>query len=228
MSHVLNRIVGSFPMLIIVVVLTIANTATNVCAATIFESGTLGPVGIAWSDFTSGAVPASTISPFVFTGVRFHLDQPAIATQVGGHFAAPAAGTFFGAVVALDDSNDFPDSSDLSTPDVLGHALLNFTSSSAEVFGVLSLSLDTGWYALVFGSGLYGAVGSGGAPANNPDIGEPTYIAVHPGSGVSWIDLATFVTDLRFVVKGTIVPEPSTPALVVLAMLITLATRQSK
>jgi hypothetical protein len=144
---------------------------------------------------------------------------------VGGHFAAPSAGTFFGAIVALDDAYDFPDSGDLSTPDVLGDAMLNFPTTSAEVYGDPSLSLDSGWYALVFGSGLYGANGGGGAPANNPDNGDPSYIAYHPGSGVSWIDLETFVNDLRFVVTGTTVPEPNTLASIFVSFVILIGKR---
>jgi hypothetical protein len=190
----------------------------------LFESGTLGTTGATWTDIVSGAVPDSVISSTVFTGVRFRLDQPVITTQVGGHFASPDFGTFFGAIVALNSQSDFPDSGDLTSSDVLGETLLSFPGTSAEVFGELVLPLDAGWYALVFGSGLFGSSGNGGALANNPDIGNPSYIAFQPLSGIPWIDLGTFITDLRFVVEGKVVPEPSSCGLMISASLLFLSS----
>jgi hypothetical protein len=144
---------------------------------------------------------------------------------VGGHFAAPSVGDFFGAIVALDGAMDFPDSENLSTPDVIRHASLSFPTSSAEVFGNLEVSLQPGWYALVYGSGLFGTSGIGGAPINNSDIGNPAYILFQP-SGFLWIDLETFVTDFRFVVEGSVVPEPSTSVLILLTSFAFVLRRQ--
>ena len=42
--------------------------------------------------------------------------------------------------------------------------LFSIPEPSAEIFGSLSLSLDPGWYALIFGSGLFGATGDGAMP----------------------------------------------------------------
>lgn len=209
-----------FSICFLVVVL-VLNGVCN--AATLFESGTLGPTGIPWSDLSSGAVPGTFVSDTVFTGVRFQLNQPVVTTHIGGHFAAPDSGTFFGAIVELNDENDFPNSENLSTTDVLGIAVLTFPVPSDEVYGNLSLSLDPGWYAIVFGSGLFGATGSGGAPQNNTDIGNPTYIGRQPGSGwLSMSDLSTIFVDYRFVILGSIVPEPTSAALFLLASLLSL------
>jgi hypothetical protein len=129
-------------------------------------------------------------------------------------FGYASSGTFFGAVVELDDANDFPDSFDFSAPDFLGATSLNFASPSDEVFGSLTLSLDPGWYALVFGSGLFGTNGNGGAVRNGTDLGQPTYIAAQPFSGVSnWVDITPELTNHRFVLRGYIVPEPSLTSL---------------
>ena len=180
-------------------------------ADVLFESGTLGPTGIPYADL-GGAVPGTNVNPFVFPGVRFELTQPVVTSQIGGHFVVEGtAGTFFGAIVRLDDENDFPNSTDLSTPDVLGATTLTFPNPSAEVFGDLNLELDSGWYALVFGGGLFGTSGSGGAVRNGVNIGEPSYIAFDPN--VNWANLdifGTFFDNHRFVVIGSIVPEPST------------------
>jgi hypothetical protein len=196
-------------------------------ADVLFESGTLGPTGIAWSDLTSGVVPGSHVSANVFTGVVFQLVQPARVTQIGGHFGAPSVGSFFGAIVTLDGPNDFPNSENLSTPDVVAETTLTFPIASAEVYGNLDERLGPGWYALIFGSGLFGATGAGAAVQNNPDIGSPNYIGSQPGSGwFSLTDLSPTFANHRFVVLGTSVAEPSTIALLCLGALMLLVARR--
>ena len=181
----------------------------------LFESGTLGVTGIPRESAT-----ATNVNQFVYPGVRFYLSQPAITSQIGGHFVSESSGTFFGAIVVLEDANDFPNSSDLSTLDVLGTTSLTFPVPSAEVFGNLEIQLDPGWYALVFGSGLFGTSGDGAALRNNPDIGDPSYIGYGPN--LNWFNLEIFQThfvDHRFVVTGNFVPEPSTLTLLLLIAL---------
>jgi len=158
--------------------------------------------------------------------VRLHLDQPVITSQIGGHFVknTGANESFFGAIVALADENDFPDSGNLSTPDVVGTTLLSFPEPSNEIFGAIAKPLSPGWYALVFGSGLFGATGRGVALNNGVDIGEPVYIGWQPGApGSGWFsltDLSTIFVDFRFVVLGTIVPEPGFAALLILSVVL--------
>lgn len=189
-------------------------TVPGYCRAdTIFESGTLGPTGL-----PQGSVSATNITFSVFTGVRFELTQPVLTAQVGGHFVSTTNGTFFGAIVALDDENDFPDSGDLSTPDVLGAATLTFPVPSAEVFGDLEVSLDPGWYALVFGSGLFGTGSDGAAPRNGMDIDDPMYVGWQPGAGFGWGNLNNPIfRDHRFVIRGSIVPEPASACIAIAA-----------
>ncbi len=199
--------------------LTLLLTVPNpICAATIFESGTLGPTGI-----PQGSVTASNITSNVFAGVRFKLSTPVKTTRIGGHFVDRNNGTFFGAIVRLTDENDFPDSGDLSTPDKLGSVVLTFPVPSAEVFGDLDLLLDPGWYAIVFGSGLFGTSGDGAAPLNNPDIGLPSYIAFQPGSVSGWNNLINpLFRNFRFVVEGNKVPEASTVVILMTGFLLSM------
>lgn len=201
-------------------------SASCAFADVLFESGTLGPTGVTWDDLLAETVGGTNISPVVFTGVRFELSQPAFTTQIGGHFLQrPGSdpngdGSFFGAIVALDDENDFPDSGDLSTSDVLGSTLLTFPNPSAEVFGNLNLSLDPGWYALVFGSGLFGTTAGGAAIRNNPDIGNPVYIGWQPGAVLGWSNLINPIfRNHRFVIQGFVVPEPLAIDLIAVALL---------
>ena len=145
------------------------------CAEQIlFESGTLGQTGITEEQLTSQEVPGTNINEFVYVGVRFEFSQPVVISRVGGHFSASdgGGGTFFGAIVSLDGTDDFPDSGDLSTPDVFGDTLLTFPDPSSEIFGELSLTLAPGDYALVFGSGLFGATGGGGQLTTIPISGR--------------------------------------------------------
>jgi hypothetical protein len=194
----------------------------------LFESGTLGPTGIFIHEINGGTEPGgAVVSDFVFDGVRFELTQPAITLRIGGHFVADPRvdDSFFGAIVKLDDVMDFPDSGNLSTPDVLGATLLTFPNPSAEVFGDLQLNLDRGWYALVYGSGLFGATGSGGMLLNNADIGDPSYIAHQPGPGFGWGNLSPIFHNFRFVVEGIVVPEPMALAILPITLVVVLRIR---
>lgn len=129
----------------------------------LYESAALGPTG--------GNTGFNVDSQFL--GVRFQVNSPVVTTEIGGHFSG--SGNFFGAIVQLSDFSDFPDSLDLSTSDVLGHALLTFPALSAEVTADLSVDVAPGTYGLVFGSVLFGATGAGVANSNNNDIGSPSW-----------------------------------------------------
>ena len=96
-------------------------------AATIFESATLGPIGRG----TQGPIVGGGQS----LGVRFEVDETVFTGEVGGHFASFATPglPIFGAIIALTDSADFPDSVDYSSADVLGVALFTPTFGSSEV-----------------------------------------------------------------------------------------------
>ena len=180
-------------------------------AAIIYESGTLGTTGVA-----HGTTGGTNINPFVYAGVRFELTRPVVTSQVGGHFVAFTGGTFFGAIVKLDGPNDFPDSGNLSTPDVFGATTLTFPALSAETYGDLTLPLSPGWYALVFGSGLFGTNGWGASVRNAPDIGDPGVIAFQPNSGFDWSNYSVSDANGRYVVLGNVVPEPSVIGLTIL------------
>ena len=52
--------------------------------------------------------------------------------------------TIFGAIIALTGPADFPDSRNLSTPDVLSVTSISLPSSSGDTFGDLNISLSPG------------------------------------------------------------------------------------
>ena len=84
-----KRVVRGFLALILALALAFTLTAINACAATIFESGTLGPTGIPYTGLGGGTEPGSSgVRPEVFSGVRFELSNLVQTTRIGGHFVA--------------------------------------------------------------------------------------------------------------------------------------------
>jgi hypothetical protein len=182
-------------------------------AESVYESASLGAIGYTYLE---GTVPwrGSVINPDVYTGVVFELAAPVTTTRIGGHFVRRqiASADFFGAMIKLTGPNDLPDSYDFSTPDVLGTTLLSFPTTSSQVFGDLSLRLDSGWYALVFASGYFGANGAGASVISGADYGSPRYIGwVDQTNPIlrQWSYLSNYFDGQRFVVEGRIVPEPA-------------------
>ncbi|MEX2317798.1 MAG: hypothetical protein WD669_11640 [Pirellulales bacterium] len=205
-------------------------TCGTVRSAVIYESATLGETGITKSQVFSQDVPASNVAHFNFVGVRFEVTKKAAVERIGGHFVGGFdKDSFFGALIRLTDSLDFPDSEDLSTPDVLGWTLMSFPNPSEEIFSSLQVELTPGWYAVLFGSGLFGADGRGGVVRNGNDIGTPEYIIWQSGSG--WINLDDLGDDRvrgnrRFVVEGVLMPEPATSLLALITLSIVAVRRR--
>jgi hypothetical protein len=186
-------------------------------AEKLFESGSLGPTGYTYPD-PIGHLPwdAHVISPNVYCGVLFELDKPATISRIGGHFMRRSDfGTdFFGAIIELTGPDDFPDSSDFSTPDVRGVTRLTIPTASAEVFGDISIGLEDGWYALVFASGYFGADGRGSSLCTGTVYGSPTYISWTPtGPGIGWSYSSSWAQGQHLVVEGQFVPEPASHVL---------------
>lgn len=118
----------------------------------LFESGTPGP---------EGQTHGYAISDAGFTGLRFFVPSPVTTVSIGGHFGSMSGADIFGAIVALRGPGDLPDSQDLSTPDLVGGTRIDVSPISAVRSAELAVALTPGWYALVFGSGLFGATGTG-------------------------------------------------------------------
>ncbi len=200
--HRIGKIAG------IVLINTIFASSSD--AATIYESGHLGTTGVSAQQLFDQTVPGSNVNLSVFLGARFEILQPANTTRVGGHFVGFGEGdSIFGAIIALTGESDLPDSFDLSTFDLLGGTKIDLPLESNEVFGELDLFLSPGWYAVVFGGSMFGAALGGGAVRNNTDIGIPSYIQAQQIIG-GWANMSPNFRNHRFVVEGTVIPEPAT------------------
>jgi hypothetical protein len=164
--------------------------------------------------FSSGVV---LVSADHMLGVKFRLTEPTRVESVGGRFYGD--GSIFAAIVALTFDFDLPDSSNLSTPDVLGATLIQMQPVNApfaeDVSGPLNLTLQPGSYALMFGSRYFGSTATGGNARyeDDTDIGSPRYFR---WADSAWRQDGRFA-DFRFFIEGEVVPEPSSLALILCA-----------
>ncbi len=156
------------PLLFVVFIISVSNSIFG--DTVIFESASLGKTG--------QEKPRMHNNHGQYVGVKFEITKSTTVREIGGHFV-PRAGRpteIFAAVVKLDNQDDFPDSIDLSTKDVLGYTNININKPSGEYSGIIDLKLESGWYCMVFGTQLFN-IGfmEGGLPLGDKNIGEPLY-----------------------------------------------------
>lgn len=150
-------------------------------------------------------------------GMRFHLSSGAVIDGIGGNlqvFSTPGNHSIYGALVRLTSMSDYPDSVNLSTPDVL--LGVNFTASAdltEVIVPTAPLTVPAGDYALLFGSDLFGASGVGSMSTYNDDYPDSSVFIYSPICN-SWEEYGPY-SGLRFTVYGTTVPEPEPASLMV-------------
>lgn len=92
-----------------------------------------------------------------FSGIGFRVERPTQVSQVGAYMSG--SGTVFAAIVRTDNIFAAPTPYDLSGDNVLGTTLLPLSSfDGADVVADIDVTLEPGTYALVFGSGKFGAI----------------------------------------------------------------------
>lgn len=220
----INNIYKKIIRLFVVVSFIFTNSAQ---AGLIFESGQV-------SGQPSGG--GIYLNDNYFVMHRFYLDDTYFINSIGGNFEADRNRNIFGAIVGLTGEDDFPDSHNLETSDVLGNTLLTIGSVDGDYFGDLSLSLTQGWYALAFGSGKFGADSIGFIDdIVMPDVAidlssDLPITAINEGNPFNMPAQYTYQSvNSRFIVKGqlvTSVPEPSTLALLLLSFFVFSRSRK--
>lgn len=186
-----------------VFILTLLTTVSSGYADYVFESATMGQ-------------PAQTagpsVSPIQFLAARFHLNQPTVVDHIGGHLMGniqqgqAADSTMFAAITRIDAPGGFPTDTP-STFQPLAVTVFSAPFPSADVSVPLTLDLPPGDYAVMFGSGRFGATGSGGMPLDNlPLTAASDFFESYSGND-SWRSDAQLL-GLRFTVSGVAVPEP--------------------
>lgn len=134
----------------------------------IYESATIGTVGV---DPPGGAPVASAQ---VFLGAKFDVVSTVTVAKLGGHLVADGAdGSVFVAVVPL-AGNGFPPDTTLAD-DAVFATVLNAPATSAEVAADVLFALTPGSYAIMFGSGQFGATGRAKLPGADVNVDSPEY-----------------------------------------------------
>jgi hypothetical protein len=119
------------------------------------------------------------------------------------------SGSIFGVIVPLSGPAGLPSGVELSGTNVLAET--TFTPPASSNFVVndyqtpLSVTLQPGSYGLVFGTGEFGATGTASLTNNTSFLGLQSYFDWYPPQG-GWVQ-GTFPSS-RFVIEGTVVPEP--------------------
>ena len=177
---------------------------------------------------------AADLSGTQFLGTRFLVTQPIVIDGIGGNFIGISGGNIWGALVSLSTSSDYPDSTTMTSPDVLAHILFDPPAASTDlVLPIGPVSVSPGFYAVVYGGGSgvvgggnFGTHGEAGLPNDAAPIGTPPKIIAHPfESSPPWADAFLGPFTERITVYAT-VPEPL--ATVVLPLAAFLAAARSR
>jgi hypothetical protein len=209
------------------------STRCLVAAVSLLAWGSLGRAELIYESATTvstgdtmNSIGGTQTDLEFYSGVRFLLDEAVMAEAIGGHFATPLAvgnGQIFGVIAALDDGLDVPD---LDT-DVIAQTLLTLPTPgfSDNVSGSVSALLQPGWYALVFGSGRYGAT-SDFASAIKTNGSGPVNDGIDVTFALRTSDNALFLQapGARFFLEGryggaSVIPEPGAALLTGLGLL---------
>ena len=130
-------------------------------------------------------------------------------TAIGGYMGGIVVdGTFFGAILSLEDSESFPIGEPFNGSEVVASTLFTLPYGLQDHRFALSTQLAPGDYALVFGSEQLGASGGVGRMPSDGMTNLPVTLDKmywQPGNN-GWHN---FTLPHRFVVEGTVIPEPA-------------------
>ena len=183
------RTSGGFICLVLVVILTGQLAHAEYV---IHESATMGP---------AGQFEGYLVDETQFIGARFYVDRRLEVTQIGGHIAQGIFGAdFFGAIVSLSGPGDLPDGYPFTAGDVVASTVFDPGYFSSDYRTPLSVELNPGYYALVFGTDALGSTnGYGMMPfAGQTSYPSASYFVYWPGFG--WLPVES--NDTRFVIEG--------------------------
>lgn len=188
--------------------------AMPVCAS---HAGTIVETGTAEAGDQGDYVISNTNRVF---GATFEISAPTELTSVGFGYGRYGGGTIFAAIVPVDPATGFPlaDYNNLAATSLVS-TLLNVpavfdTALTGDVLAPLSYKLDPGTYAVVFGSGQFGATGVGPFTWSDAN-GDPQLFESFFGS--AWEDFGS--DDIRLLLNGDPVPEPMTLVLMLAGLL---------
>ena len=140
----------------------------------LFQTATMG---------TPGQTSGLSIYSGQWPAARFDVTTTFAVDAIGGHmfrnFDNP--NPIFGALVKLSSDFDYPDSFDLSTPDVLRHVTFVPPNPSSDVVvSIPAITLTPGRYCVLFGSGLFGTTGEAAFPEGNGIVDPVSSFSFQP------------------------------------------------
>ncbi|MCH7812884.1 MAG: hypothetical protein IID40_02570 [Planctomycetes bacterium] len=160
----------------------------------VHESATMG---------TPGVGGGWMLSENYFLGSRFHVQVTVEVTKIGAHmlhWQSPShPGELFGAIVVLSGPDALPTGSPFTPDEVVAKTTFHAAHPSTDFRTPLSVVLEPGDYALILGSGFFGATGLGAMAINNPELPDASFIAWSAPDN-EWRDTSAY--GMRFVVEG--------------------------
>ncbi len=165
-----------------------------------------------------------------FIGARFSVSGETEITSIDVGLGEFGNGTIFAAIVPLSSASALPSVDPTSLASIaLDSVLIDVPQGINEVSTALSFDLAAGNYAVVFGSGLFGASGDGPLDDSNTRLSNPI-----GGSSLFQSDFKggwDNISDRHVLIEvdGTSVPEPSSLALLAAGCLLaTAAVRRNR
>ncbi len=158
-----------------------------------------------------------------FVGAAFTLGAPEQIASVGAQFGGFPSGTIFAAIVSLASQTSLPS---FLASDIAANAIADVVFSvpqqgpeggPIDYNAPLSVSLPAGSYAVVFGSGAFGADGFAGLGEDNNAVGSPNWISTlfdNTWSADSYDGIRITVT----AAGAGAAPEPSTWAMLIIGL----------
>jgi hypothetical protein len=113
-----------------------------------------------------------------YIGAAFTLGATEQITSVGGQFGGYPGGSIFAAIVPLASQTSLPSfaPSEIAT-NALADVVFSVPQATAIDYSVpLSVTLSAGSYAVIFGSGVFGAEGFAGLGYLNNVVGSPDWV----------------------------------------------------
>lgn len=147
-------------------------------------------------------------------GARFELDQQYRITDIGGHVKSSSDypdRSLFAAIVPVSESTGFP--SDMLLSEAVFSIVFDAPYNDVGPYPYqvpdtvinTDFILDAGTYALMFGTGLFGATGGGWMPMRSGMMELPWYFKARNMTEFSNIEREQLV---RFFVHGEVIPAP--------------------
>jgi hypothetical protein len=165
---------------------------------------------------TPGRIGGTSITSAQWVAWRFSIDSPLAVHHVGGHLLAipDQPGDIFAAFVRLSSVDSLPIGAPFNEDEVVATATFRPNFPSDEYITPFEATLAPGSYALVFGTGLYGATGFASLHngPDQPDI-PPTNLSSFvfwsipsPGAPHEWRQ--NLASNMRFIVQADVIHLP--------------------